>query len=290
MGGSLEGAPEADRIVVERIVSIGDNCIDVYLDSPSGAAIGGNALNVAVDLARLGVASEYIGAIGDDANGRQVRVALERSGVRATRLHVLPGRTWIAYIRLGRDGIAVVEREDPGAAGPYVPSPEDFEALTPGHHAHLANLADPAAVLTELARRGVSASYDYGASGRGHAAAPAYIAFFSYGAQDLARGAERTARDAVSSGARVAVVTMGAQGSLAFDGTRTLTVPAEPIDPVDTLGAGDSYIAAFLAQLLSGASLAAAMHVASRAAAETCRHWAAWSQERLPVLDAEPSR
>ena len=268
-----------------RVAAVGDNCIDVYLGPRGRAAVGGNALNVAVNLARLGHDSEYIGTIGDDANGAQIRAALQKAGVRADHLHVRTGSSWVAYIAVGEGGVAVVDHEAAGIAGPYTPTAEELARVAGYRHVHLANLADPPAVLSALAQGGAWTSYDFGASTEDPRLAPMDFAFFSYAGPEGARGARSIAGRAVQRGARVAIVTMGANGSLADDGERIHTVPAEPIHAVDTLGAGDSFIASFIASRLDGGSIADAMDAGSRAASRTCLHWAAWPQEPLPQPD-----
>ena len=51
-----------------RFAAIGDNCIDRYLPL-NQAAVGGNAVNVAVQLALLGQDCGYFGAVGCVAGG-----------------------------------------------------------------------------------------------------------------------------------------------------------------------------------------------------------------------------
>ena len=67
------------------------------------------------------------------------------------------------------------------------------------------------------------------------------------------------------------LVTLGAAGSCAFcvsdDGIERHAEPAAPANAVDTTAAGDTYTGYFLAALLRGESLSAAMDLASRAAA-----------------------
>ena len=67
------------------------------------------------------------------------------------------------------------------------------------------------------------------------------------------------------------VVTRGAAGSVAFlrDGTR-IEVPALPIEPVDTTGAGDTFVGVLAAALDRGSTLEAALHRASAAAGLAC--------------------
>lgn len=59
------------------------------------------------------------------------------------------------------------------------------------------------------------------------------------------------------------VVKNGAEGALAHDGTRVTTAPALPVEPLDTVGAGDSFDAGFVAAVLRGLGLADALAVAA---------------------------
>ena len=67
------------------------------------------------------------------------------------------------------------------------------------------------------------------------------------------------------------VVTRGAAGASAFlsDGSR-LDLPALAIDPVDTTGAGDTFVGVLAAALDLGASLEAALRRAGAAAGLAC--------------------
>ena len=52
-----------------RVAAIGDNCIDYY-DSLNESYPGGNPVNVAVYIKRLGGESSYTGAVGTDSFGK----------------------------------------------------------------------------------------------------------------------------------------------------------------------------------------------------------------------------
>jgi fructoselysine 6-kinase len=268
---------------VMHVAVAGDACVDVYggADGQRGA-VGGNALNVAIGLARRGLPAAFFGVVGDDENASHIRLALREAGVSEAGVRLRRGPTWVAFIALHNAGTAVVEREQLGVAGPYKPTRAELEALAGYGHVHLANLANPKGTLDNLIRRGVSASYDWGVLSNGSDFARVQFAFCSCADGDP-EAAERLARCAVGHGARVAIVLRGAAGSLAFDGNRVVSVPGAKIDPIDTLGAGDSYIAAFLANTLRGASLEVAMAAATEAATRTCLHWAAWPQQPLDI-------
>jgi fructoselysine 6-kinase len=86
------------------------------------------------------------------------------------------------------------------------------------------------------------------------------------------------AHQALDGGAALAVVTCGAAGSRAYDGETWWSQPALPTDPVDTTGAGDSFIAGFLEARTVGASVGAALLRGAQQAAQTCTHLGGWPQ------------
>jgi fructoselysine 6-kinase len=89
------------------------------------------------------------------------------------------------------------------------------------------------------------------------------------------REAVELARSTVASGTRLAVVTRGREGSLAWNG-RLVEQPATPIDVVDTLGAGDALIAGVIAALVEGTAVDGALAAGGEAAALACGHYGAW--------------
>lgn len=68
------------------------------------------------------------------------------------------------------------------------------------------------------------------------------------------------------------IVTMRKQGTLCCTEAGTELVPAEPVKPLDTIGAGDSHTAGFLSALARGASLVDACREANRVASIVVRH------------------
>jgi fructoselysine 6-kinase len=92
------------------------------------------------------------------------------------------------------------------------------------------------------------------------------------------------AADLVARGAGCAVVTRGALGALAATHEAIEEVAAVPIaGVVDTCGAGDAFIAAFLAERLAGASLEACLAAGANAGASACTHLGAVVQRGFPL-------
>ncbi len=52
-------------------------------------------------------------------------------------------------------------------------------------------------------------------------------------------------------GSEIVVVTMGEKGALLYDGTKFYSQEPELVEAVDTMGAGDSFITAFLINYIS---------------------------------------
>jgi fructoselysine 6-kinase len=73
------------------VIAIGDNMSDCYL-TIGRVFPGGNAVNVAVAVARSAGSSAYVGVVGDDARGRLL-IALAAERVDTRRVSVAPGPT-----------------------------------------------------------------------------------------------------------------------------------------------------------------------------------------------------
>ena len=66
---------------------------------------GGKGANQAVAAARLGRSVGFIGCVGDDPAGEQLRAALTGDGVDTTNLRTVPGvASGVAFISVGPDG------------------------------------------------------------------------------------------------------------------------------------------------------------------------------------------
>ena len=257
--------------------AVGDNCIDKF--RPSGASlVGGNALNVAVQLRRLGETVAYFGAVGQDADGRRTIDELLRNGVDVQNLQTLPTVTAYTDIAVDASGDRAILFEEFGACRQYRPSPTDLERIRGARHVHIGWLDDAGALRRDLAKRGVSVSQDItvNADPASLQVAGLDVAFGSSG-QDLDR-AGQMARSLFEQGAKLAVVTCGALGSVAWNGSEIAKTGIRPVEVFDTTGAGDSFIAGFLSALVRGLHLQACLEAGRDAAAITCTHFGGFPQ------------
>jgi fructoselysine 6-kinase len=266
---------------------MGDNCLDRYLPPVDREHVGGNALNVAVGLCDLGHDVAYAGAVGDDDAGRRVLEAMRARGISTAHVQHGPGATGVTTIRLTPDGDRCFESEVLGTSAEFRPSEAALTELRDRAWVHGAGLWADVDGFTSLRGAGARLSYDFS-----HVSSPERIeqlcphldlAFLSAPGADSGEAGALADR-AVSLGAASAVVTRGRHGSLAASAHGRHHQPPVPVAVVDTLGAGDAYIAACISALVEGGSLEEAMALGAAAAARTCTHYGAWQD--VPALEA----
>lgn len=259
------------------LATVGDNCIDRYLPPIGVSTVGGNAVNVAVHLAARGHRVAYAGAVGDDADGRRIVAALRSNRVDTGLVRVAAGVTATSDIHTGPDGERVIGPEDFGVCRGYRPDDATLADLLRRRHVHIGWLDDGGALRRRLVEAGVAVSQDLAvnADARDLGAHGLAVAFAS--APSVAE-AEARVSQVLAAGARLAVITCGREGSLASDRSATARMGVASARVVDTLGAGDTFIAAFLDARLRGASLQAALDAGRDAAALTCAHLGGFPQ------------
>lgn len=262
------------------IATVGDNCIDRYLPPVDRTLVGGNAVNVAVNFSRAGYAASYFGAVGDDAEGVRTRTVLASLGVDVSSLRTIAGgRTSLTVIATGADGDRHFVSEDFGVCRGYRPDEADMAKLRTMRHVHIGWLDDGGFTKRALAQAGVAVSQDLSVNAEkqnitlDHLA----IAFVSFdGSEAEARQlAERT----LAQGAELAVIMRGPLGSLAMSGDDTFLGTALPVAIKDTTGAGDSFIAGFLAAHLAGQPIPDCLASGHQAAALTCQVFGGFAQD-----------
>jgi fructoselysine 6-kinase len=271
-----------------RFAVVGDNCVDRFQPPVGQSLIGGNAINVAVQLALLGHDVSYFGAVGLDGDGRRTRDLLVANGVRVDHLRAVEGNTAFTTIDITETGERVFTHEDFGVCRDYRPDEDDLAVLLRMDHVHLGWIRDEGAVRTRLAAAGRSVSQDISVNNDPvHlGVAGLRIAFGSAG--EDAAAADAMMAQLLRDGARLGVVTRGPHGSSATDGILHAETGIAPVDVIDTTGAGDSFIAGFLHAFVAGGlasekDLEACLIAGRDCAARTCGHVGGFPQAPQPL-------
>nr|WP_123920078.1 carbohydrate kinase [Georgenia muralis] len=261
---------------------IGEALVDI-VERPGEEPVehpGGSPANVAVGLARLGRDVELVTWFAADDRGATLRAHLELENVRLSAGSSRAARTSTARARLDGSGSASYEFDLDWS--PEAPAELGRPVLA--HTGSIAAVLEPGArtvAATLDALRGTATiSYDPNARPdlMGDAAtARQTVERLVAGAdvvkvsdEDLAwlapdEAPEDVARRWLTTGPALVVVTRGGEGAWAVAASGEVTVPAERVDVVDTVGAGDSYMAGILDGLWAAGLLGAHRREALRA-------------------------
>ncbi|MFJ2774569.1 carbohydrate kinase family protein [Streptomyces sp. NPDC087300] len=240
--------------------------------------LGGSAAIMACGAARLGLKVAFAGRVGDDDAGRYVRDALTARGVDTNALHTDPALlTPLTVVLTQDDDRAILTSPGTLAATSGADVPEAL--LAASRHVHSASYflqprlaADLPRLLRTARSHGATTSLDTqddpsGAwSGLDDVLAQTDILLPNAAeARQLAGPAARTpeqAAELLAARGPLVVVKNGADGALCHDGRRLLSAPGLPVTPRDTVGAGDSFDAGFIAATLVGQPLYEALEFA----------------------------
>ncbi|HEX8768164.1 MAG TPA: carbohydrate kinase [Jatrophihabitans sp.] len=310
---------------------IGEALIDLVMDPASATAPGpktylahpgGSPYNVAIGLARLGRPSQLLARLSDDAFGRQLRAHAEANGVDLSYAVSAPEPSTVAVVSLDADRNAGYDFYRTGTAdwqwrtAELDRMPADTSWI---HTGSLASWTEPGAtvIADQLRRRRdrqpVVISYDPNIR-------PALLPdrqaavdqvesmvelahVVKASAEDLqwlypGQDADDVLRRWGTFGASVVVMTDGSRGARFLAGDQVGTVPARPVRVVDTVGAGDAFMAGLVNALLAAgypaagaAAVPAAVAEAILVAALTCGRAGANppTAEELAAAQAEPS-
>lgn len=258
-----------------RVLTVGDNVVDCY---PEHAVMfpGGNAVNVAVHARRCGSESAYVGAVGTDPAGDTVRRALLEENVDCARLRVIPGPNAYAVVHV-IDGNRVFGEGDVGVSR-FVLDEADLELARSAAIVHTGDCSSMETQLPALAAASRRLSFDFAEKPwpyiRDHAAYAdiAVISRPGYSPQD----ALTLARQLQKLGPHVVAVTLGATGAVVCDGQETARAMPPQVNVVDTLGAGDAFIARLLTGLANGENLPHIVAAATAYATNTCAFYGAF--------------
>ncbi len=267
-------------------------------------SFGGAESNVAVGVARLGGRSVWMGRVGDDVAGRRIQRELRAEGVdlrvfvdpaastgSMMKTEIAPGRVGVQYWRGGSAGSRL--------------GPHDLDltmltsatvlhvtGITPALSASAAQAVD--AAVSTARSVGATVSFDVNhrpSLWRNRDPRPAYrrlaeqsdIVFAGREEAALIVGemSDDDLMDAIAAmGPTTVALKRGAEGAAVRAEGRLLRRPAWPIHPVDTVGAGDAFVAGYLAEHLRDASLETRIDTAVAAGAFACLGRGDW--ESLP--------
>ncbi len=264
---------------------------------------GGAVFNSAIALGRLGVPTEFFSGLSTDLFGQQIRDVLASSNVGSAYADLSSRPTTLAFVRLV-DGHATYTFYDENTAGrmlaeeklpvldaaldamlfgaiSLIPEPcgSAYEALMRREHGNRVTMLDP------NIRPGFIPDKEKHLARMRRMMAMADIVKLSDDDLDWFGETGSHAEIAVrwlEAGPKLVIITGGAKGAKGFTNRHTVSVAAQPVRVVDTVGAGDTFNAGVLASLhdqglltkpalasLSDVAIHAALSLGAKASAVT---------------------
>ena len=236
---------------------------------------GGPAAVAAVALSRLGIKSAIVGTIGDDADGKEVLRIFAQEGVDTSGISIGTTPTAGSVIVASKEHSArAISTRQPVTQAPINEAAKKLIANAQWVHVDHVGIKrlDEAGIA-----RGNGPQISFDAGYGVETFDPIVVDLFvptdrqmalRYPGVDLAVALEN---DSMKAGNTV-VATQGSAGSAGFSPeTGLVTAPGFTVEVTSTLGAGDVFHGALVAQLIQGYSLQEAMRRANAVAALSCR-------------------
>ncbi|MFP7298615.1 PfkB family carbohydrate kinase [Neobacillus niacini] len=276
-----------------KLIGIGDAVVDYYKDQDVFYP-GGSVVNVAVFAKQNGAEeAAYLGIVGLDKEGDHLLDSLKKENVDTSRVRRVLGPTGEAVVTLNEEGDRVFIGTNKDVRVQSLVSIQineldlayiqQFDIV----HATISLNSGIEEQLGKLAGKEISfdfSSSEYWDMDYVKKVAP-YLNYAFFSGSDLT---ESEITDLIQSvhdlGVEVVGVTRGAEPAIfSKNGQYYLQRPIET-DVLDTMGAGDSFIGAFLCHYFEKRNMEAALEQAAKFASKVCQYYGAFGHGRIKDL------
>lgn len=263
--------------VIMKLIAIGDNVVDKYMDL-NMMFPGGNSLNVAVYSKRYGIESGYIGRLGTDKEGTLILKSLIAEGVDVARVKLIEGNNAYCHVALVK-GERVFIYGDRGVSLNITLDEKELEYIKTFDLIHTSIYSRIEDLLPILKKTNKTISLDYSNDYN-----EVYLkktlpyvnyAFFS-GSEILDSNIKEFQKKISSMGPELILITKGNKGAYLYYQNKYYEQDIVETDVVDTLGAGDGFIARFLVGMLKEENVKEILQNSAKEAARICSYYGAF--------------
>lgn len=260
-----------------RIISIGDNVTDTYIDDGVYYP-GGNCVNVAVAAHKAGAEiSDYLGIFGDDLRGKNITKALQAESVGLVNCRKVYAPSAAPQVLIDASGDRIFAPGPTGSSQHLFKlrlTENDFKKIEKYDVMHTSVYSNLEDSLSEIQNH-TKISFDFSEDIKGKYLEKVLpfvnYAFFSASEKSLEEIRKICHFCFHFSNVEVVVVTRGAKPAILSTREQELEQGTVATDVIDTMGAGDSFIGGFLEGYGDSGDLQVAGLKGAQNAANTCK-------------------
>ena len=242
-----------------KVIGIGDNVVDKYLHL-NKMFPGGNALNFTVYAKKLGIPSSYIGVFGTDKAGEHVKKVMEEFDIDISHCRIKSGENGFAEVNLV-DGDRVFVGSNGGGVSkesPLTLNQDDLDFIKEHDLIHSSCFSFLEDELHKLKKLAPPVSFDFSKNFEedylDKVCSNIDYAFLSCG-HLTEEETKNTLEMVIEKGCKLAVATRGVKGAILLFNNNFYYQEADKVEPIDTLGAGDSFITALLLEFINSSEI-----------------------------------
>lgn len=265
----------------KHIAFIGDLTIDTYVQSGE-IRLGGAALNGAIWARKLGAKPSVVTTVGKDMPSKEILKKLKKEHISKTHLQIRHGKTSSIEINVNEKGERSYGVWDPGTLARYHLRGKDIaylsgmDAIVVTIYPQFVHILDELRAVKQV---GMNTSpyivVNFGDLKEFHRDLSVVKDVLSYA--DLCVFGLHETQDSeliskleelAHAHARHILITLADQGSRVYAGGTVYSEPAKQVQVVDTTGAGDAFLSAFLVQYLNSNDFQSSLHAGAVIASE----------------------
>ena len=236
------------------VVGFGDNVVDIYTHSNKQYP-GGNCVNFAVYAKMFGAKrSAYMGYFGTDVNADHVIEALHNEKIETVKCKKISGENGYSRCKLENGDRVFLDYNEGGVRSRHIYELDEFdiEYLKQFDLVHCGNYCYMESQLPKIKEANIPLSFDFSDDSTEEyymqIAPLVTYAFCSYDGTD--EEVKKHLKKVSDLGPEIVCASRGAKGCMLYCNGKYYEQKAVPIEKVvDTMGAGDSFLAAFLCSL-----------------------------------------
>lgn len=256
--------------IKNKVAAIGFSCIDVY-ENLGKSYPTGNGIDCIINLSKKGIPVSALSVVGNDDYGQEMLDVLNQYNVNISHMQVKEGQTSVFIMELLENNDRVHIKNIPGVMKDYSPTKKDIDFAKCHEYIHTDLFGKALHLLPEFKENGSKIILDFSiyANDENMKTLLPYVdyAFFSVG-----EGNQEKAIDLLKKGkeygGNILTTTLGEDGSICYDGKNFYKSSSVKANVINTVGAGDSFIAGFIYGIINGMTLDNCLKEGSKFAAE----------------------